>query len=752
MILSARPAAGENDDNRYAERRVSPGMSVLQVGPLDAEAAAELIGRRSGVAVARSVAVTLSTAAEGNPLALAELAGLLTADHLRGRVALPDPLPIGEGMERAFRAQIRAQPADTREALLLAAAEGTALTAVHALEAAEAAGLLRVRDGRLEFRHPLIRSAVYRDASDARRRAAHRALADRLTDPDRRAWHLGAATLGADDAVAGLLAASAVRARRRSAPAAAAAAHRRAAQLSTDPLVRARRLVDGAEDAWLAGQSRAAYAGLDEAEGLVADEPLGDRIAHLRGRFELRRGTAGEAYRILLARGTAAARRDPATALAMLAEAADAASLVGDVAGIAAAGNAARDVPPTGDPDAEFWRDLTAGVADALQGRPEQAAPRLAAVLAGTDRLTDPYMLHQAGVAAVYLGDGAAAERLLLAAVRQARDSGMVGDLPYVLVNVAALEQAKGRYATVRAISEEGLRLAEEIGQDSARCMHLATLAVVAAIQGDEAACRSRVDRTLELATPRGLGLPIARAGLALALHDLGAGRYPQAAARFAGLFGAPPGAGHPGVVLAVLPEWIEASIRAGDLDQARRTLGLLESLTAHADDSARAAVLCCRALLGEDADALFTEALAVQAATGTAVPFVARTHLLFGEWLRRNRQRTRSRTHLRAAMEAFERLGAAPWAARARAELRASGETSRRRDETTTEPLTPQELRIAQSVAQGQSTRDVAAALFLSPRTVEYHLYKIFPKLGVTSRAQLIKLVTENPDLVDVR
>ena len=175
---------------------------------------------------------------------------------------------------------------------------------------------------------------MYRDASDAHRRAAHRTLAARLTDPDRRAWHLGAATLGADDAVADLLAASAVRARRRGAPARGRAAHRRAAQLSRDPLVRARRLVDGAEDAWLAGQSRAAYAGLDEAGGLVADEPLGDRIAHLRGRFELRRGMAGEAYRILLARGTAAAHRDPATALAMLAEAADAASLVGDVAGM----------------------------------------------------------------------------------------------------------------------------------------------------------------------------------------------------------------------------------------------------------------------------------------------------------------------------------------------------------------------------------------------------------------------------------
>jgi DNA-binding CsgD family transcriptional regulator len=207
-------------------------------------------------------------------------------------------------------------------------------------------------------------------------------------------------------------------------------------------------------------------------------------------------------------------------------------------------------------------------------------------------------------------------------------------------------------------------------------------------------------------------------------------------------------------VVLAALPEWIEASVRSGDLDQARSTLTLLEALAGNADDSGRSAVLCCRALLADDeqADKLFTEALALQARAGSPVPFVARTQLLFGERLRRTRRRTRSRAHLRAAMEAFERLGAAPWAARARAELRASGETSRRRDETAAEPLTPQELRIAQSVAQGQSTRDIAAALFLSPRTVEYHLYKLFPKLGVTSRAQLVRVVTDNPDLVDVR
>ncbi|HET6532455.1 MAG TPA: ATP-binding protein, partial [Actinoplanes sp.] len=330
VILAARPP-------------LHPDVTVpaLTLPPLDADAAVELLRGRSGMPVAGAVAATLTAAAEGNPLALGELAGLLTADQLTGRVPLPDPLPIGTGLDRAFRHRIRELPEATRAALLLAAVEGTEITGGAGLDAAEAAGLLRVRDGRLEFRHPLIRSAVYRDATESERRAAHRTMAGRMADPDRRARHLGAAALGPDDAVAGLLADAAHRAARRGAPAEAAAAYRRSAQLTTDRGVRAARLVDSAEEAWRAGQSRAAYAALDEAEPPAGDEPLTDRIAHLRGRFELRRGVVTEAYRILLERGAAAARRDPVRALAMLAEAADAASLAGDIPGIAAAGRAA---------------------------------------------------------------------------------------------------------------------------------------------------------------------------------------------------------------------------------------------------------------------------------------------------------------------------------------------------------------------------------------------------------------------------
>jgi DNA-binding CsgD family transcriptional regulator len=328
----------------------------------------------------------------------------------------------------------------------------------------------------------------------------------------------------------------------------------------------------------------------------------------------------------------------------------------------------------------------------------------------------------------------------------------MAGDLTYVRLFVASVEESRGRYATARSLAEEGLRLADETGQVSFRCMHEATLALLAAVQGGEDTCRQLAARVLDVALPRHLGLPAARAGLALALLDLGAGRYPQAVARFEETAQAPPGFGHPGVVMGALADWIEAAARAGDSAQARRHLALLESLSVAADEWPRAVLVCCQALLAGDdtAGALYEQALALHREAATPPPHVARTHLLYGEWLRRTRQRSRSREHLRTAMEMYERLGANPWAARARTELRASGETLQRRDDSAGARLTPQELRIAQSVVAGQSTKDIAALLFLSPRTVEYHIYKIFPKLGVTNRAQLVRAVTERPELID--
>jgi DNA-binding CsgD family transcriptional regulator len=365
---------------------------------------------------------------------------------------------------------------------------------------------------------------------------------------------------------------------------------------------------------------------------------------------------------------------------------------------------------------------------------------------------TSPFQLVQSGTAAVYLGRSRVAHELLYRAVQAARVGGMTGDLPYVLLFVASVEESRGRYATAQSLAEEGRRLAEDTGQVSFRCLHQATLALLAAIQGDEVTCQRLAAEVRDVALPRHLGLPAARAGLALALLDLGAGRYPHALARFEEVAQAPPGFGHPGVVMGALPDWIEAAARAGEVTKARQQLAVLEALTAVADDWTRAVLACCQALLADDdtAGELYEQSLALHREAATPPPHVARAHLLYGEWLRRTRQRSRSRAHLRTAMEMYDRLGARPWAARARTELRASGETLRRRDDAAEARLTPQELRIAQSVVAGQSTKDIAALLFLSPRTVEYHIYKIFPKLGVTNRAQLVRAVTERPELID--
>ena len=754
LLLAAR--TGESADLDDGD------LPVLPLDGLPASAARDLLAARSGGPVAEPVAAALAERTGGNPLALTELAGLLDAEQLAGRALLPDVLPVGAGIERAFLARVRARPAAEQELLLVAAADGggdprAVLDAAHrlgvapaALDGLEAADLLAARGGRLEFRHPLVRSAVYGAAGPAQRRTVHRALADTLTaDPDRRAWHRAAATATVDDAVAADLAGAADRARRRGAYASAAACLHRAAELTADPERRARWLVEGAGNAWLAGQPDRAGAALDEAEPLSADPGLRATASHLRGRFALRQGVASEAYRLLTAGADAAAAHDPAGALRMLAEAAEAASFVGDTAAIVATGPRAAAIEPAG--DGGFWRDLCLGWAGIYAGTPAAAAAPLTRVVDALPGLTDPYRLVQAATAATYLGRAQAASAALDRAAQAARVGAMTGDLPHVLLFQAAVEESRGRYATAQALAEEGLALADETGQVSFSCLHRSTLATLAAVRGDAEACERHAARVLDDALPRRLGLPAARAGLALAMLDLGAGRYPAALARFGQLAQAPPGFGHPGVPMGALGDWIEAAVRAGDEDQARRQLAVLEALAAAADALPRAVLLCCRALLaGPDAGERFEEALALHRSTGAPPPYVARTHLLYGEWLRRSRQRSRARDHLRAALDLYERLGARPWADRARTELRASGETLRRADAAAGPRLTPQELRVTRSVLAGQSTKDIAALLFLSPRTVEYHVQKVFTKLGVSSRAALVRAVTDRPELVD--
>ena len=347
-----------------------------------------------------------------------------------------------------------------------------------------------------------------------------------------------------------------------------------------------------------------------------------------------------------------------------------------------------------------------------LSGDTGRGARILRRVLADAHGADDPTRLIWDSIAAFYVGDVAGAAQLLGRATRLARVADMTGSLPYALELYAAAERAQGRLASAAALATEGLSLARETQQDSSAAVHLATLAGIAAVQGRADECRTAADAALALAVPRRLGLAAGLASHALALSSLLHGRYSEALQQFNALARAGPGGTHPVVTWYSLPDRVEAAVRAGDRAAAAEALAQLEQwVTVSTGAATRALLLRCRALLAPagDAEVLYRDALATHPA-GELPLEQARTQLLYGEWLRRERRRVEAREHLREAQDALHRIGAEPLAERAHTELRATGETARRRDPTVTARLTPQELQIARLVAEGASNGDVAA------------------------------------------
>jgi DNA-binding CsgD family transcriptional regulator len=734
----------------------APGLPELRLHGLDREPAADLLAA-AGLDLPAEVVDRLVERTGGNPLALLELPRTLAPDQLAGRAPLEDVLPLTARLERTFGDRVRRLPEPARTILLVAAAETGGDPAVvlragaglgigpEALAEAESAGLVRTGGGRLEFRHPLVRSAAYQVATLAARQAAHRALAEALAGEDtadRRAWHLAAAAVGPDEAAADGLERSADRARRRGGHAAAAAALERAAELSGDDAERGRRLAAAAGAAWLAGQADRAAALLDRADPLAADPRTQAAVAHLRGSIEASRGVALEAAAMLVAGSELAAPVDPSQALQMLVEASEIASLAGDVTPTAELGRRAAALPVV-DKTGEFLSDLLQGMGRVAEGDGAAGAPLLRRAIALAGTLQHPRRLLWAGVATLFLGETEAGNALYARAVARARQEGAVGLLPQALEYLAPVELAAGRYQAATASATEGLGLARETGNDTSACRHLATLAHLAALRGDEDACRSLATEALDRAAARGLGLVATLAGYALATLELGLNRPAEALARLERLLAAGPGAGSPFFAVYTVPDLVEAAVRSGRPDAATGPLAAFERLATMAGTAEPLAQLArCRGLLAPDeaAAAHFEEAL--RRHEGQARPFdLARTQLVYGEALRRARRRGDARTHLREALATFQRLGAAPWAERAGAELRATGETARRRDPSALSQLTPQELQIIRLVGEGGTNREIGAQLFLSRRTIDYHLRNVFVKLGVSSRAELIRL-----------
>src|SRR6266542_2339016 len=746
-------AAREGEDRGFE----APGLPQLRVGGLDPAAAGTLIDQREGVVLSSEVRNRLVAETEGNPLALLELSSALSEAQLSGAEPVLAPIPVSARVERAFLTRVRRLPEETQTLLLVAAADDTGELATvlraaarlgaagEALDAAEQAGLAQVRGARLELRHPLVRSAVYQGAPLSRRQAVHRALASVLegeAEADRRAWHHAAASIEPDPSVVEELERAAERARQRSGFAAASLALERAAALTGDEHERARRLTAAGEDAWFGGHTERARMLLERARPLASEPIERADIDRSLGLIEITRGVPADACRLLVRAATEVAPLDGERALQLLNLASLGAIYAGDRESSVAIAELARNLVVEDTAFARALVQLLVGLGAHFEGDFATAAPRLRSALDLAEELDDdaavgqPVALFFAGRAALYLGDHQAVYRNTHAAAARARAEGALGLLAYVLPRLGYGDLWAGRWASASASAAEGLQLAWDLGQHHLVAQQLGLLAMIAAHRGEEDECRSLAAESRELASAYGLVLVAEFADWALAHLELGLGRAEEAFRRAREL-------STYAVFWAVLDR-IEAAVRAGERKTARLWLDSFERWAESSTVAwARAALLHCRALLSEEeseAEGLFVAAL--EAHAEATRPFErARTELAFGEFLRRTRRRVEARRHLRVALDGFELLGATLWAERARVELRASGQTARKRDPSTSGDLTPQELQIARFVSEGLSNRQVAAQLFLSPRTIDFHLRNVYRKVGISSRTALARL-----------
>jgi DNA-binding CsgD family transcriptional regulator len=745
---------------REGDVRSFPGAGLAEraVKGLEPAEAELLLVERFGSAIAPDTRRVIRESAQGIPLALLEIPLALTPAQLAGRAPLPRPMPIGHDLEEVYLGRVRRLPAPAQLLLLVAAAEGSGearlILAAGSrlglspadLEDAEAAGLIRTQGSALVFRHPILRSAVYQGASLWRRQVVHRALAEVLqgeADADRRAWHRAALLLHPDDEVADELERTAGRARARSGHAAACGALRRAAELTSSEEPRARRLAAAARAAWDAGRPDEATALLRAAEADVDADTYAE-LRHVQGEIALCCGTPLEGATVLLEGAERVARTDARKALRMLFDAALCANYGGDIGVMLEAGRRASTLPiERSEPEAPLV-DLLGAVAVLLQANDTELRARLLRAVDHVADATDPRWLMWAAAAAVAMGDQDRHDALRRRAEGIARRSMAVGVLALVLDRIAWADMMSGQAAAAAVHAEEGLRLAMEAGLTNSACWHRAILAWVAAVRGDEETCSSLAEQASETAIEQGLGPHNAIAHWAMGLLHLGLGRWERAVAQLEAMSSPAPGTGHPLIALVAQPDLVEAAVRADRPDIAKSAATRFVGYAGEGAPSwQRALAARCRALLTHGAEARerhLSEALAFH--DRDPRPFAhARTLLLLGEHLRRERRRTEARPHLRSAVDTFVRLGATPWEARARAELRATGERARRREPSTLTQLTPQQLQIVRLVAQGATNKEAAAQLFLSPRTVDHHLRNVFAKLGISSRAELIRL-----------
>jgi DNA-binding CsgD family transcriptional regulator len=705
------------------------GVRALRLAPLDNRTSREVLRHLVPVA---DVAGVLASVAMGNPCALVELARSLTPEQARGDAPLPQALPPEHRLRRAHRAQLQRLPADTRWLVLLAAADeeldvdGLARAAavsgidIAALEPAESSGLLRVEGTAITFTRPLVRAAAYHESTVVQRRSVHAILArtlDPRTQPLRHHLHRALAAHGPDDGLAARLERAAAGSGGRHG--AASRALERAAELTGDAATAGGRLLASARSAWRGGEPHRARMLLRRVRPAAVPARVRAESEVLEGEIGLRVG------------GAVPDSETPLTVGGFML-AGEALWVSGDHARYRDVARRALAVPG---PD-ELACELLATLSATFRGAHRRAAGRLRRVLALASTLDDAGALTQAGQVALLCGAEAEAHRLAVRGAAIARAGRDLSAEPRALEAVALAGLAMGRYDDPAA-ALRGLDLARESGQEALAGSQLAILALLAATPGDRATCLRRV----RAVKAHGAGLASAVADWALAVLDLGAGRYAEAFARLTAASG-----GHVVVRVAATPHLVEAAVRCGARPAGAAALrGFDAWATSTANPRWLALSARCHALLAErdgEADGYFRVALERHASSAADFDR-ARTALLYGQKLRRQRRPAAAREQLRGALDTFERWEAQPWIDRAVAELRAAGHHVEPRRVPVVEALTPQQAQIARLVAEGATNREVAAHLLLSTRTIDHHLRNIFAKLGVRSRVELARLMS---------
>jgi DNA-binding CsgD family transcriptional regulator len=769
--FAARRLDAESVGLVFAARRPSghvAGLPELVVGGLREDDARALLDSALTGPLDSRVRDRIVAETRGNPLALLELPRGLTPAELAGGFGFAGAAPVSGRVEDSFRRRVQALPDQSRRLLMVAAADPTGdpglvwraagLLGIGAEAAAPTTEAGLVEFGAwVAFRHPLVRRAVYRSASPLQRQDVHRALAavtDPQDDPDRRAWHRAQAAAGPDEDVAEELERSAGRAQARGGLAAAAAFLERAALLTPEPVRRAQRLLAAARAKHAAGALDAALGLLVPLEAGPLDPLRTAEVEHLRGQIATQQRRSSDGAGLLLSAARRLERLDAALARETYLEALAAAVWAGDLGlpgGMRAAAEAARAAPSAPEPPRAVDVLLDAFALRLTEGY-AAAAPTLTWALelvlapeVGPDLETGRWLVGASSsqMAAQELWDAEPWYALAARVAQFARDTGALVLLQFGLNFLAVPHLLAGELTTAAQLIEEDRLIAEATGNPPVAYAAM----MLAAWRGQEAPATELIEATVQEATARGQGRLVTLADYASAVLANGLGRHDAARDAAWRAFQRDPLGYGPFIV----PELAEAAYRTGDVKLVRTALDWLSERTAVTPtDWSLGIEARVRAFLaeGEAAESLYRESIVRLGRTRVRAE-LARSHLLYGEWLRRERRRSDARAQLCTAYGMLDAMGIEAFAERAQRELLATGGTARKRTPETSGQLTAQEAQVARLARDGLSNPEIGARLFISARTVQYHLGKVFTKLGISSRSQLDRALPDDPATV---